>query len=75
MNPNEHRTEDLAFAAFLKVKGYELLRAEKVNPANRRSKRIFFYEVPNGEIEGLRLNFVNSDFLKFYNEILSLKKL
>ena len=75
MNQTEHRTEDLAFAAFLKVKGYELLKAEKVNPADKRSKRIFFFKVPNGEIDGLRLNFVNSDFLKFYNEILSLKKL
>ena len=75
MNPTEHRTEDLAFAAFLKVKGYELLRAEKVNPGDKRSKRIFIFKVPNGEIEELRLNFVNSDFLKFYNEIISLKKL
>ena len=75
MNQTEHRTEDLAFAAFLKVKGYELLKAEMIDPANRRSKRIFVFKVPNGEINGLRLNFVNSDFLKFYNEILSLKKL
>ncbi len=75
MNQAEHRTEDLAFAAFLKVKGYELLRAEKVNPADRRSKRIFIFKVPDGEIEELRLNFVKSDFLKFYNEIISLKKL
>ena len=75
MNQTEHRTEDLAFAAFLKVKGYELLQAEKVNPADKRSKRIFIFKVPNGEIDGLRLNFVNSDFLKFYNEIISLKKL
>ena len=75
MNQTEHRTEDLAFAAFLKVKGYELLRAEKVNPADRRSKRIFFFKVPAGEIEEIQLNFVKSDFLKFYHEIISLKKL
>ena len=75
MNPTEHRTEDLAFAAYLKVKGYELLRAEKVDPSDRRSKRIFIFKVPAGEIEELRLSFVKSDFLKFYNEIISLKKL
>ena len=75
MNQSEHRTEDLAFAAFLKVKGHELLRAEKVNPGDKRSKRIFIFKVPDGEIEGLRLSFVKSDFLKFYNEIISLKKL
>ena len=75
MNQTEHRTEDLAFAAFLKVKGYELMRAERMNPANWRSKRFFIFKVPNGEIEELQLNFVNSDFLKFYNEIISLKKL
>ena len=75
MNQSEHRTEDLPFAAFLKVKGYELLRAEKVNPGDKRSKRIFIFKVSSGEIEGLQLNFVNSVFLKFYNEIISLKKL
>ena len=75
MNQSEHRTEDLAFAAFLKVKGHELLRAEKVNPGDKRSKRIFIFKVPEEEIEGLRLSFVKSDFLKFYHEILNLKKL
>ncbi len=75
MNSTEHKTEDLAFAAFLRIKGYELLKAEKVNPANWRSYRFFIFKVPDGEIDELRLNFVNSDFLKFYNEILSLKKL
>ncbi len=74
MNRDEHRTEDIAFAAFLKVQGYELLRAEMVNPRNLRSKRIFIFKMPE-EIDELRLKFVNSDFLKFYNEISSLKRL
>jgi len=75
MNTTEYKTDDLAFAAFLKVKGYGLLKAEKLNPTERKSKRIFFFKVPEGKIEGLRLEFVNSDFLKFYHEILGLKKL
>ncbi len=75
MNDNEYKTEDLAFAAFLKVKDYKLLKAEKLNPTDRKSKRIFFFEVPQQEIDELWLEFVNSDFLKFYNAILGLKKL
>ena len=75
MNATEYRTDDLAFAAFLKVKGYGLTKVEKLNPTERKSKRIFFFKMPEKEIDGLMLEFVNSDFLKFYNEILGLKKL
>ena len=72
---NEHRTEDLAFAAFLRVKGYALSRVEKLNPTEPRSKRAFFFDVPQVKLQELKLEFVNSDLLRFYNEILSLKKL
>ena len=72
---NEYRTEDLAFAAFLRVRGYALSRVEKLNPAERNSKRIFFFDVPKEKLQELKLEFVNSDILRFYNQLLGLKKL
>ena len=72
---NEYRTEDLAFAAFLRVQGYALSRVEKLNPAERNSKRAFFFDVPQEKLQELKLAFVNSNLLRFYNEILGLKKL
>ncbi len=72
---NEYRTEDLAFAAFLRVQGYALSRVEKLNPSEPRSKRAFFFDVPQEKLQELKLAFVNSDLLRFYNELLGLKKL
>ena len=72
---NEHRTEDLAFAAFLRVKGYTLSRVEKLNPSEPRSKRAFTFNLPLDKLQELKLEFVNSDLLRFYNQLLGLKKL
>ena len=72
---NEYRTEDLAFAAFLRVRGYALSRVEKLNPTDRNSKRAFFFDVPQEKLQELKLAFVNSDLLRFHNQLLGLKKL
>lgn len=72
---NEYRTDDLAFAAFLRVKGFQLNRVEKIQPNRTDSKRAFHFELPNERLQELKLEFVNSDVLRFYNEILGLKKL
>ena len=72
---NEHQTEDLAFAAFLRVKGYALIRVEKLQPNRTDSKRRFCFEVPPEALPALKLTFVNSELLRFYHEIIGLKKL
>jgi len=72
---NEYRTEDLAFAAFLRVRGYNLSRVEKLNPTERNSKRAFYFDVPRDVLQELKLEFVNSDLLRFYNEQKKKKKL
>ena len=72
---NEYRTEDLALAAYLRVKGHKLIRVEKLNPNEPRSKRAFSFDVPQDKVQELKLEFINSDILRFYNEIIGLKKL
>lgn len=72
---NEYRTEDLALAAYLRVKGHKLIRVEKLNPNEPRSKRAFSFDVPQDKVQELKLDFINSDILRFYNEIIGLKKL
>lgn len=62
-------TDDLAFSAFLKTKGHRLIRSDQ-----RRSKSLFTFEL-NGDANALRLEFINSDFVRFYNELRNLKKL
>lgn len=73
--PNEHRTEDLAFAAFLRVKGFPLVRVEKLNPNRTDSKRAWVFALAPDEEQKVKLAFVTSDLLRFYHEIIALKKL
>jgi len=72
---NQYRTDDLALAAFLRVKGFQLSRVEKIQPNRTDSKRAFYFELPDERLQALKLEFVNSDILRFYNHILGLKKL
>jgi len=72
---NQYRTDDLALAAFLRVKGFQLSRVEKIQPNRTDSKRAFYFEVSDEQLQTLKLEFVNSDVLRFYNHILGLKKL
>ena len=73
--PNQYKTDDLAFAAFLRVKGFQLSRVEKIQPNRTDSKRAFYFDVSDEQLQTLKLEFVNSDVLRFYNHILGLKKL
>jgi len=102
---NHITTDDLAFSAYLKMKGYRLIRCEQ-----QRSKTIFTFSVngngqwpknyggpktyeepksseglkaspePNsghGPKDGqqLKVEFINSPFLQYYNELRNLKKI
>ena len=72
---NEYRTEDLAFAAFLRVRGYPLSRVERLQPNRADSKRAFYFELPPDKLQVLKLAFINGDLLRFHNQLLGLKKL
>ena len=67
---NHISTDDLAFSAYLRMKGHRLIRS---NP--QKSKAIFTFDVAACDGEQLKLEFINSEFLSYYNEIRNLKKL
>lgn len=66
---NHITTDDLAFSAYLKLKGHRLIKSEQ-----RKSKAYFTFNV-EGVIDQLKLEFINSEFVKFYNELRNLKKM
>jgi len=63
-------TDDLAFSAYLKMKGYHLIKSNQ-----KRSKSTFSFDIGTEEPNPLKVEFVNSKFLSFYNELRNLKKL
>ncbi len=66
---NQIITDDLAFSAFLRVKGHRLIKSDQ-----EASKAHFTFQV-NGDADELKLEFINSKFLQFYNELRNLKKM
>ena len=64
------QTDDLAFSAYLKMKGFKLVDLHQT-----KSKSIFVFDIGEISKETLKVHFINSEFLDFYNEIRSLKKL
>lgn len=64
------QTDDLALSAYLRLKGYGLIKSEKV-----RSKRLFFFKISEDQAAEEKVAFVQSDLLRFYNEVRNLKKL
>ncbi len=67
---NHITTDDLAFSAYLKTKGYRLIRSNR-----QKSRNVFSFEIKSTDKDLLMMEFINSDFLKYYNELRSLKKL
>ena len=63
-------TDDLVFSAYLKMKGYHLIKSDR-----KKSKSIFIFENGNKGANSLKMKFINSEFLRFYNELRNLKKL
>ena len=70
---NHITTDDLAFSAYLKTKGYPLIKSNKIKS---KGKSTFTFEIEDKDDIGvLEMEFINSDFLVYYNEIRNLKKL
>ena len=66
-----YRTSDLSMAAFLLMRDLKLLEAEKVSSG----KFNFLFDDPDDRAKKLALDFVNSEFCEFDNQIRNLKKL
>ncbi|KPL02846.1 MAG: hypothetical protein AMJ90_04665 [candidate division Zixibacteria bacterium SM23_73_2] len=66
---NHITTDDLAFSAYLKMKGYLLIKSDQ-----KKSKSTFTFEVDE-DVSQLKVEFINSEFVKFYNEMRNLKKM
>ena len=69
-NGNLIETDDIAFSAYLKMKGHKLIQSDQ-----KRSKSIFIFENDHEDADALKIEFVNSEYLCFYNELRNLKKL
>jgi hypothetical protein len=68
---NDHIiTDDLAFSAYLKMKGYHLIKSDQ-----KKSKSTFIFDIGAEDANTLKVEFINSEFLSFYNELRNLKKL
>jgi hypothetical protein len=62
-------TDDLAFSAYLKMKGHRLIKCDQ-----KKSKTLFTFDL-NGNGDRLKVEFINSEFVRFYNELRNLKKM
>ena len=67
---NHITTDDLAFSAYLRMLNYPLVELNRSD-----TKLIFTFGVPTSEEKALRVKFINSEFLTYYNELRNLKKL
>lgn len=67
---NQITTDDLAFSAYMRMKGYHLIKSDQ-----RKSKSTFVFDIGTEDPNSLKVQFINSEFLSYYNELRNLKKL
>jgi hypothetical protein len=66
-----YETSDLSLAAFLLMKGVKLIDAKKVSSG----KFNFSFDDPNDKAKLFAVEFINSEFCEFDNQVRNLKKL
>lgn len=69
-NHNHISTDDLAFAAYLKLQGYHLIKSN-----GSISKKSFVFDIGNQNAPELKMAFINSEYLNYYNQLRNMKKL
>ena len=67
---NQITTDDLAFSAYLRLHGYHLIKSN-----NNKIKKSFVFDIESNDISKLQMDFINSKYLNYYNELRNLKKL
>jgi len=64
-------TSDIGIAAFLQLRGVKLVQCKRLETG----KFHFAFEDPEGKCSVLSLEFLDSDFCKFDNNVRNLKKI
>ena len=67
--PDQITTDDLAFSAYLRIRGHRLIKSDQNGPRTH-----FTLEIDRSN-EELKIEFINSQFIQFYNELRNLKKM
>jgi hypothetical protein len=63
-------SDDLAFSAYLKLKGFHLIKSN-----GNHTKKLFVFNIGSEEANTFKMEFINSEFLKYYNELRNIRKL
>lgn len=63
-------TSDIGIAAFLQLRGFRLVECKRLS----NGKFYFRFEDPNNECQSASLDFLDSEFCKFDNNVRNLKK-
>ncbi len=64
-------TSDIGIAAYLQLRGYKLLECKRLETG----KFFFRFEDPNSECQQKSLEFLDSEFCNFDNNVRNLKKI
>ena len=67
---NQITTDDLALSAYLRMKGCHLIKSDQ-----KKSKSTFVFDIGAEDPNSLKVQFINSEFLSYYNELRNMKKL
>lgn len=67
---NEYTTSDLSLAAFLVMRGLQLVSATR-----EHGKFKFSFKDPTDVADSLSIEYINSEFSKYDNHVRSLKKI
>ena len=71
MSEKNYTTSDLAFAAYLMLRGYKLITCDRTDAG----KFNFVFEDPAGDASSLLVEYLSSDFCKFDTNLKNLKKM
>ena len=66
-----YTTSDIGIAAFLQLRGIKLVQCKRLESG----KFHFAFEDPEGKCQMLSLEFLDSDFCRFDNNVRNLKKI
>ncbi len=70
ITPHNITTDDISFSAWLRMRGYPLVKIDQ-----QARKSLFEFNLKGDNAGMLKMEFINSEFITYYNELRNLKKL